>query len=281
MVFGGVAFFTLLERKILSYSQNRKGPKKVGFTGVIQPITDALKLLLKCFGKLFNVKLLEFYIFPLIALFLMISFWLIFFPSFSLYNANLGVIFIFVLLSLRVFPVLGRGWSSNRKYSMLGSLRGAVQRVSYEVVLAFSLIFLLFFFKKKRFYLKNSYFLGVFFFYLVFMWFIIILCETNRAPFDFAEGERELVSGFNTEYGSFPFAFLFLAEYGVILFLSIFSRVYFLSNLLGVFFGWGLAVSFLWARTSFPRFRYDLLMSFCWSVLLPVTFLIIFRVNFI
>lgn len=269
----------MFERKVLSYRQNRKGPNKVGLLGVIQPITDAVKLLLKCFGKLFYTKLSEFYFFPMLALFLMSSFWLLFSPICSFYSSSMGVILLIIFLSLRVFPVLGGGWASNRKYRALGALRGAAQRVSYEVALVFTLIWVIFFFNEKSFFIKKRFFLGFFYFLVLIIWFIVIVCETNRAPFDFAEGERELVSGFKTEYGSFPFAFLFLAEYGMILFFSVFSGLIFFSFFLRSLFGWIISFRFLWVRTSFPRFRYDFLMEFCWGILLPITFVLVFLVK--
>jgi NADH-ubiquinone oxidoreductase chain 1 len=193
---------------------------------------------------------------------------------------EIGVLVLIVLLSLKVFPVLGSGWASKRKYRILGSLRGASQSISYEVVLVFLLIWVLFHFKEKGFIFYNPLFLGFCFFLVFFIWFISIVCETNRAPFDFAEGERELVSGFKVEYGSFPFALLFLAEYGMILFLSVFSGFYFFSSGFGILVGWFISFFFLFVRTSFPRFRYDLLMSFCWGVLLPLTFSLFFYLNF-
>ncbi len=227
IIFAGVAFFTLLERKILRYRQNRKGPNKVGILGIIQPIADAIKLIFKKFVKLFEVNIFEFIIFPFFSLILMIKFWIFFSKKFSFYKIYWGILIIFVLLSLRVFPILGSGWRSKRKYRVLGALRGAAQRISYEVVLVFILIWVLFFVKKFFLQKKNFNNLRIFFFWVFFIWLIIILCETNRAPFDFAEGERELVSGFKIEYGSIPFVFLFLSEYGIILFLSVLTSLYF------------------------------------------------------
>lgn len=277
IVFGGVAFFTLLERKILRYSQSRKGPNKVSFLGLLQPIADAVKLIIKKFGVLSFVSFFDFFFFPLWRLLMMVLFWVVFTPSFSYFSLKLGLLMVIVFLRLNVFPVLGSGWRSNSKYAFLGAIRGAAQSVSYEVALVFIIIWFSFFFKKLGFFIKNNYFLGIFFPLILIMWLIIIVCETNRAPFDFAEGESELVSGFNVEYGSFPFALLFLAEYGMILFLSVFTAVYFFNNkFISVLIRWLVCFFFLWCRTSFPRFRYDMLMEFCWGICLPITFIIIF-----
>lgn len=281
-MFGGVAFFTLLERKILRYSQSRKGPNKVSIIGIIQPLADALKLILKGFGVLIKVRMFDFFFFPLWGLVMMRLFWVVFSPKFSYYSLTIGILVLIIFLSLNVFPVLGSGWSSKSKYAFLGAIRGASQRISYEVALVFCLIWVLFYFFSLGFFYEKRLFLGLVFPLIFFMWLIVIVCETNRAPFDFAEGERELVSGFKVEYGSFPFALLFLAEYGMILFLSVFSSYYFFrKRFLGVFFSFFIAFFFLWCRTSFPRFRYDLLMEFCWGICLPLTFVIIFIIQLI
>lgn len=280
LVFGGVAFFTLLERKILSYRQNRKGPKKVRFLGVLQPVSDAIKLIIKSFGFLVEVRFFEFFIFPLLALVIMCGFWIFYTPYFSYFRSYLGVFLIFLLLSLRVFPVLGSGWASKRKYAVLGAVRGAAQRVSYEVILIFSFIWVIFCYSRKSFFLSTNFFLFLIFFVFFLVWLVSIIAETNRSPFDFAEGERELVSGFKIEYGSFPFALLFLSEYGVIIFFSRITGFYFSNFFLFIFFGFFISLIFLWVRRSFPRFRYDMLMVFCWQVLMFFIFGVYFLIKF-
>lgn len=270
----------MLERKILRYSQSRKGPKKVSILGILQPIRDAVKLILKFFGGLVEVKILEFFLFPIMSLLMMVFFWLLLSPSVAFFKLSKSLLFIILFLRLKVFPILGSGWASKRKYSILGAIRGAAQRISYEVILVFLLIFLLFFFKELNFFLNKNLILLFFFWFVFFIWLLVIICETNRAPFDFAEGERELVSGFKVEYGAFLFALLFLAEYGMILFLSVFSCFYFL-KIKVIWLSWFIAFIFLWVRTSFPRFRYDLLMFFCWGILLPFIFFIYFLLNYL
>lgn len=229
IVFGGVAFFTLFERKILRYSQSRKGPNKVRFLGLLQPIADAIKLIIKNYGSLSFVGFFDFFFFPLWRLIMMMFFWVVMFPVVRYFSFYYGILLIIVFLRLNVFPVLGSGWRSKRKYALLGAIRGAAQSISYEVALVFTLIFILFFILQNQNVYSFSSFLGFLFPVVFFLWLVVIICETNRAPFDFAEGERELVSGFNVEYGSFPFALLFLAEYGMILFLSVFTGIFFFS----------------------------------------------------
>ena len=273
-----VPFFTLLERKILSYSQNRKGPKKVRILGLLQPVSDGVKLIIKSSGSPFSANQYLFYIFPVVRFILTLRF-IFFFPrKFNSYLFHLGIIGIICISSLGIYTLLGRGWRSKSKYSLLGSLRGAAQVISYEIKLVFLIIFpctLLMKYKLKRFYSKYLFFVG--FFFLVILWCFMVLCETNRAPFDFAEGERELVSGFNTEYSSLLFTFLFLREYGKIIFFSWFLRclfsifrLWFLSYFLFFFF----LFMFLWCRATFPRFRYDFLMIFSWCVSLPIVTII-------
>lgn len=210
----------------------------------------------------------------------MMGLWIFLSPFFSFFKKFLGVFFIFIFLSLRVFPILGRGWASKSKYSVLGAVRGAAQRVSYEVILIFSFLWFVFWFSNQSFFIKNKMAIFFFFFFFFCVWLISIICETNRAPFDFAEGERELVSGFKVEYGSFPFALLFLAEYGVILFFSSLTGFYFSFSIFFLFFGFFISFFFLWVRRSFPRFRYDMLMIFCWQILIFFIFEVFFVLNF-
>nr|YP_011002164.1 NADH dehydrogenase subunit 1 [Profenusa thomsoni]WPN89816.1 NADH dehydrogenase subunit 1 [Profenusa thomsoni] len=279
MVMVGVAFLTLLERKVLGYLQIRKGPNKVSILGLMQPFCDAIKLFSKEQIFLNNFNYQPYFLCPIFSLFLVLSSWMIM-PYFTnLYSFNLGVLFFLSCISLSVYTIMIAGWSSNSKYSLLGGLRSVVQTISYEVSLAIilmSFIFLIesFSFLEFYFFQKNIFIIFIMF-PLALIWFVICLAETNRTPFDFAEGESELVSGFNVEYSSGGFALIFLAEYASILLMSMLMCVMFLgSNLYSIFFYINLGlISFLFIviRGTLPRLRYDKLMSMAWKSFLPVS----------
>nr|UPX88305.1 NADH dehydrogenase subunit 1 [Astacus leptodactylus] len=282
----GVAFVTLMERKILGYIQIRKGPNKLGVLGLLQPFSDAVKLFSKEQINLSMFNFLPYYISPIFGLFISLVVWSILPYLSGLFNMNLGVLFFLCCLSFGVYPVMSAGWASNCKYSMLGSLRSVAQTISYEVSLALillSFIFLVESFNFKEFivYQEEVWFLWVTM-PLAMVWFTSCLAETNRTPFDFSEGESELVSGFNTEYSSGGFALIFMAEYSSILFMSmIFSLMFLGSSSLGVLFYLKLTMMsfiFIWVRGTLPRFRYDKLMYLAWKSFLPVSlnFLIYF-----
>nr|QIV24600.1 NADH dehydrogenase subunit 1 [Bifidoprionus rufus] len=282
----GVAFLTLLERKVLGYIQIRKGPNKLGYKGLIQPFSDAIKLFSKeqCYPYMSNFNL--YYFCPLMNLFLSLLLWLCMpFLSVNL-SFNFSLLFFLGVSSLSVYSVMLAGWSSNSNYSLLGSLRAVAQTISYEVSLALILLSFLFLVLSLNMldmmkYQENIWFVFLFL-PLSFMWIVSSLAETNRTPFDFAEGESELVSGFNVEYSSGGFAMIFLAEYSSILFMSMMSCFLFLGgNLISWFFFVKITLlSFLWVwvRGTFPRFRYDKLMYLSWKIYLPVSlnFLIFF-----
>lgn len=274
-----VAFLTLLERKVLGYIQIRKGPNKVGFVGIPQPFSDAIKLvckeqpipiisnyLLYCFSPIFNLKisLIVWMIFP----------YLTYICSFSY-----GFLFFLCCTRLVVYTVIIAGWSSNSNYSLLGSMRSVAQTISYEVRLALILLSLII--------LVGSLNILNFINYQLYCWFIIIsfplflscfsscLAETNRTPFDFAEGESELVSGFNIEYGAGGFTLIFLAEYTRIVFISILLTLIFLG---GDFYSYVFFIKlaiitflFIWVRGTLPRFRYDKLIYLAWKSFLPLS----------
>lgn len=227
-----IPFITLLERKVLSYIQTRRGPKKVRFIGILQPISDGLKLVLKSMIINSRVKSFIFGLSPIFKFFIMLILFAIFVPYFPRFSFNLGIIFYLCFSSLLVYSIMTSGWSSNSKFSFLGRLRGGAQIVSYEI----SLLTLIFFpcITSKRFnigLIKRSFsYKWLVFFIVFFFWLISIVAETNRSPFDFAEGERELVSGFNTEYRAMAFALLFLGEYGKIIFVRFFSSFLFFSK---------------------------------------------------
>lgn len=277
-----IPFLTLFERKILRYIQIRKGPKKVGFLGLLQPIRDGVKLVLKELGTPSLAKVVIFWISPILSFILMLFVWGVF-PFYNTrYTLILGIILFLCISSLQVYTVLGSGWGRNSKYALLGSLRGAAQTISYEVALIIVIFLPCCFqlcYKFSNYYEKYiSYFF--LFFPIFFVWFISCLAETNRAPFDFAEGERELVSGFKIEYAAMEFACLFLAEYGKIFFMRFIRAILFLPTSFGliIFVGNLLAFSFVWARGTLPRFRYDFLMKMAWKIFLPLSLSYLFFV---
>nr|AKG63657.1 NADH dehydrogenase subunit 1 [Aedes albopictus] len=275
----GVAFLTLLERKVLGYIQIRKGPNKVGFMGLLQPFSDAVKL----FTKEQTYPLLSNYIFyyfsPIFSLFLSLLIWMSMPYLIKLYSFNLGVLFFLCITSLGVYTVMVAGWSSNSNYALLGGLRAVAQTISYEVSLALillSFIFLIGNYNFLNFYLYQKFMWFIIFcFPLSLVWFASCLAETNRTPFDFAEGESELVSGFNVEYSSGGFALIFLAEYSSILFMSMLFSVIFLgSDIYSIMFFLKLTMIsflFIWVRGTLPRFRYDKLMYLAWKSFLPMS----------
>nr|AZJ16982.1 NADH dehydrogenase subunit 1 [Caenis sp. JYZ-2018] len=275
----GVAFLTLLERKILGYIQIRKGPNKVGYWGIPQPFADAIKLFTKeqTYPALSNY--LPYYISPIFSLFLALIIWMIMPYMMILFNFNVGFLFFLACTSMGVYTVMIAGWASNSNYALLGGLRAVAQTISYEVSLALILLSFIF--------LVGSYNLLDLGFYQEGIWFIILmfplalswlassLAETNRTPFDFAEGESELVSGFNIEYSSGGFALIFMAEYASILFMSLLFSVLFLGPVgfgIWLFLKLGaLAFLFVWVRGTLPRARYDKLMYLAWKVYLPLS----------
>uniref|UniRef100_A0AAU7YRA1 NADH-ubiquinone oxidoreductase chain 1 n=1 Tax=Potamanthus longitibius TaxID=3126546 RepID=A0AAU7YRA1_9INSE len=275
----GVAFLTLLERKVLGYIQIRKGPNKVGYWGIPQPFADAIKLFTKEQTYPVLANYLPYYFSPVFSLFLALIVWLIFPYWIGMHSFNLGLLFFLSCTSLGVYTVMVAGWSSNSNYALLGGLRAVAQTISYEVSLALILLSFVF--------LIGSYSLGDFMVYQKGMWFLFItlplalawfascLAETNRTPFDFAEGESELVSGFNVEYSSGGFALIFMAEYASILFMSMLFVVIFLgADVYSLMFYVKLvfmSFGFIWVRGTLPRFRYDKLMYLAWKSFLPLS----------
>uniref|UniRef100_UPI0030DE191E NADH dehydrogenase subunit 1 n=1 Tax=Epuraea terminalis TaxID=1553310 RepID=UPI0030DE191E len=275
----GVAFLTLLERKVLGYIQIRKGPNKVGFMGLIQPFSDAIKLFTKeqTYPYMSNLNL--YYMSPIINLVLSLFLWMCMpFITVNL-NFNLSLLFFLSVSSISVYTLMLAGWSSNSNYSLLGSLRSVAQTISYEVSLALILMSFLFLIMSLNMLDLMKYQKYIWFIFLMYpislMWLVSSLAETNRTPFDFAEGESELVSGFNVEYSSGGFAMIFLAEYSSILFMSMLSCMLFLGgNLISwVFFLKLVFIGFfwIWVRGTLPRFRYDKLMYLAWKSYLPVS----------
>nr|YP_010371926.1 NADH dehydrogenase subunit 1 [Peleteria iavana]UOX27106.1 NADH dehydrogenase subunit 1 [Peleteria iavana] len=278
-----VAFLTLLERKVLGYIQIRKGPNKVGIMGIPQPFCDAIKLFTKEQTYPLLSNYISYYFSPIFSLFLALLVWMCMPMFIKLFSFNLGLLFFLCCTSLGVYTVMIAGWSSNSNYALLGGLRAVAQTISYEVSLALVLLSFIFLIDGYNLLMFYKYQLFIWFLFLMFpmflVWFSISLAETNRTPFDFAEGESELVSGFNVEYSSGGFALIFLAEYASILFMSMLMCVMFLgSNLFSFLFYVKLmfiSFMFIWVRGTLPRFRYDKLMYLAWKSFLP------FSLNFL
>lgn len=273
-----VAFFTLFERKVIGLFHNRIGPNKVSFVGLVQPLLDAFKLLSKQSVTPLRSNKLVYNLSPHFSLYLALLTWLTIPLAYRIVCLNYSFLIFFCISSVIVFAVLLSGWSSNSKYSLIGSLRSIAQSISYEAVIrTLVVIFVLYLcsFRISRFYYFSS-FLSLF---IMPLWIICILAETHRAPFDFRESESELVSGFNTEYSGAYFAFLFLSEYAILLYACfLISYIFFsfimLSSFINVVFiilrSLLISYLFIWIRITYCRFRYDLLIIAAWKSLLPV-----------
>nr|YP_010968366.1 NADH dehydrogenase subunit 1 [Isomyia nebulosa]WNO18614.1 NADH dehydrogenase subunit 1 [Isomyia nebulosa] len=278
-----VAFLTLLERKVLGYIQIRKGPNKVGLVGLPQPFCDAIKLFTKEQTYPLLSNYISYYFSPIFSLFLSLMVWMCMPLFIKLFSFNLGLLFFLCCISLGVYTVMIAGWSSNSNYALLGGLRAVAQTISYEVSLALVLLSFIFLIGGYNMLMFYKYQMFIWFLFIMFpmslIWFSISLAETNRTPFDFAEGESELVSGFNVEYSSGGFALIFLAEYASILFMSMLFCVMFLGNdVFSILFYIKLtfiSFMFIWVRGTLPRFRYDKLMYLAWKSFLP------FSLNFL
>nr|QRI61362.1 NADH dehydrogenase subunit 1 [Goniurosaurus liboensis] len=278
-----VAFLTLLERKLLGYMQLRKGPNLVGPLGLLQPIADGIKLFTKEPIRPLSSSNTLFLMMPTAALTLALTIWAPMPMPQPLTDLNLSFLFMLAISALMVYTILWSGWSSNSKYALLGALRAVAQTISYEVTLGIILLSTLMlvgnFSMTTLIMTQKPIWLAAPSWPLMMMWYISTLAETNRAPFDLTEGESELVSGFNVEYASGPFALFFLAEYGNILMMNTISCLLFLSpNMTPEFFTFNLMLKtslltliFLWIRASYPRFRYDQLMHLVWKNFLPLT----------
>nr|WCL18770.1 NADH dehydrogenase subunit 1 [Raymondia sp. A GC-2023a] len=272
-----VAFLTLLERKVLGYIQIRKGPNKISILGVAQPFSDAIKLFTKEQTYPLVSNYIIYFISPMFSLFLSLFIWLCMPLVVNLLSFNLGLLFFLCCLSMGVYSLMIAGWSSNSNYALLGSLRAVAQSISYEVSLVLILMSFIFLIEGYNMLMFTKLQVYMWFILMMFpfsmVWFCISLAETNRTPFDFAEGESELVSGFNIEYSSSGFALIFLAEYSMILFMSMFFCMMFLGGDLFSFFFYiklmFISFMFIWVRGTFPRFRYDKLMYLAWKSFLP------------
>nr|QJF58154.1 NADH dehydrogenase subunit 1 [Adelges tsugae] len=285
MVFMSVAFFTLLERKVLGYIQLRKGPNKFMIKGIFQPLGDGLKLFFKEFNYPIYKNFFIFMISPLFGLLISIFFWLIY-PFLGLnLILNFGLIFMFCCSSFMVYVFLLISWSSNSNYSILGMIRFISQMISYEVgmmILIMNMMFMINSFNLNDFYIYQLNIKFFFFmFFIMLMLLISFLAEMNRSPFDFSEGESELVSGFNIEFSSLSFIFIFMSEYMSIMFMGmLFCEVFFGLLIIKFYLNFlvlGFMFLIIWLRGFLPRYRYDKLMYLVWKLILPVSlFMFIF-----
>ena len=279
LIFLSVAFFTLFERKVIGLFHIRLGPNKVSFLGLLQPLLDAFKLLSKQIITPLQSNKLVYNLSPHLALTLSLFIWLTIPTSYYFLSINFSIVMFFCIGSVIVFAVLLSGWSSNSKYSLIGSLRSVAQSISYESV--FRTLIVLFLLLGISYSIRSFVsFSSPVYLFLLPMWVICTLAETHRAPFDFSESESELVSGFNTEYSGAYFAFIFLSEYSVLLYSCMLISVLFfywvgLNSVVAlVFFTMFLSFIFIWIRITFCRFRYDMLIIFSWKILLPVSLLL-------
>nr|YP_009272426.1 NADH dehydrogenase subunit 1 [Polyrhachis dives]AMJ17077.1 NADH dehydrogenase subunit 1 [Polyrhachis dives] len=278
VVLMGIAFLTLLERKILGYIQNRKGPNKVGVMGIFQPFSDAMKLLSKEVFLIYKSNYIIYSMAPLFMFTIMMGMWMLY-PYFTnLYFLNYSILLMILMMSVMSYVVIYLGWSANSMYSMMGSIRSISQMLSYEVSFILIIMILMVLSESYSFigFLKFQEYMWfmIYLYPLFLMFFLSILAELNRSPMDFIEGESELVSGFNVEYFSGNFTLIFLSEYGMIIYFSYMILVMFTSLLMSYLYmmWWINMMCFLIIsmRGLLPRMRYDELMYLCWKIILPL-----------
>lgn len=302
-VFVAVAYATFFERKVVAYVQLRMGPNRAGPMGFLQPLADVVKLMFKEIIHPVQSSKRFFVIAPLLAITPALAAWAVvpFSPKLILANVNAGVLYLFAMGSLGIYGILLAGWSSNSKYALLGTLRSMAQVVSYEIAMGFVFVGVLLAagtLNLKEIVLNQSGGLWHWYWIPLFPLFVIYwisgVAETNRAPFDVSEGESEIVAGFHVEYSGMGFALFFLAEYANMILISIIASLLFLGGWLSPFQGvpflgewlsWVPGVVWLllkmslfmfmyfWLRATFPRYRYDQIMSLGWKVLIPVSIL--------
>ena len=297
-----VAYFTLAERKVIAYMQVRIGPNRVGFYGLLQPIADGLKLFMKEILVPNNSNKYLFIVAPILTIVPALSAWAVipFDKMLILADINIGLLYLLAMTSIGVYGIIIAGWASNSKYALLGALRSAAQTISYELGMGFALAGVLIISQSMN--LKeivlaqsgsviNWYFIPLFPLFIVY-W-ICAIAETNRAPFDLAEGESEIVAGFHVDYSGIAFGIFFIAEYANMILLAFLSSILFLGGWLSPFqnvymleglFSWVPGIFwlmaktsiflflYLWFRATFPRYRYDQLMRLGWKIFIPLTF---------
>lgn len=296
-----VILYTYSERKVIGFMQDRIGPNRVGPIGLLQPIADVLKLLLKEVILPAKANRVLFITAPILSLVPTLVAWAVIplAPNVVLSNINVGLLFIFTMTSLGVYGIIIAGWASNSRYALLGAMRSSAQIVSYEIPMGFALLGVLMasqslnitdIIQKQAGGILHWYWLPLFPLFIIY-W-ICGVAETNRAPFDVAEGESEIVAGFHVEYSGIPFAIFFLTEYINMILVSMLAVIMFLGGWLSPFEGipvlarlfafvpvplWlfiktgVMMFLFLWFRATFPRYRYDQIMRLCWIVFIPIT----------
>ncbi|HIO91456.1 MAG TPA: NADH-quinone oxidoreductase subunit NuoH [Leucothrix mucor] len=308
-----VAYTTFAERKVIGYMQVRCGPNRVGPKGWLQPIADVVKLMFKEIITPAKSSKAVFFIAPVLALAPALVAWSVipFFDGGVLADVNAGLLFLLAITSLDVFGLILAGWASNSKYAILSSMRVGAQMVAYEIAMGFALVGVLMLagslnlseiVKAQSGGIQNWFMWPLF--GLLVVYFISGVAETNRAPFDVAEGESEIVAGFHVEYSGMAFALFFLAEYASMLLISVLTALLFLGgwlspfesfegllaipvigSILGSGFHWLIFKSliflflYLWFRATFPRYRYDQIMRLGWKILIPVTLVWIFGIG--
>lgn len=309
-LFGAVAYLTFAERKVIGYMQARVGPNRVGIMGIGQPIADVLKLMMKEIILPTPSNRYLFIIAPILTIAPSLCAWAVipFSEGLVLADINAGLLFLFSMTSLSVYGVLIAGWASNSKYAFFGALRASAQTISYEIAMGFALVGVLMAagtMNLRELVMHQSG--GVWHWYwlpllpLFVVYWISALAETNRAPFDLAEGESEIVAGFHVEYSGMAFAVFFLAEYANMILISFIAALLFLGGWLSPFegipvlqnlFAWVPGILwlfmksafflflYLWIRATFPRYRYDQVMYLGWKILIPVTLVWIVAIGF-
>jgi len=300
-----MAFLTLAERRVIGSIQARIGPNRVGPFGILQPFADVLKLLVKEIVIPEKSNKFLFLLAPLLALIPALCTWAVIplWPGFTVADIDAGLLYILALTSAGVYGVILAGWAANSKYAFLGAMRAAAQMVAYEIAMGFALVGVVMASRSLNLGdIVEAQRGGFFSFYvwwllpLFVVYFISGLAETNRAPFDVAEGESEIVAGFHVEYSGMAFAVFFVAEYVNMILISALTAVFFFGGWLSPFEGWTFMPAFaqaphfvwfflkitfflfcfLWFRATFPRYRYDQIMRLGWKIFIPVTLVWIF-----
>ena len=288
-----VAYFTLVERKLMGSIQRRRGPNVIGYLGLLQPLADGLKLFAKETILPSNANTVLFLMAPMITFILSLMGWAVipFGEGIVLSNINVGILYLFAVSSLSVYGIILSGWSSNSKYAFLGAIRSAAQMISYEVSIGFIVVTVVICagsFNLSEIVLAQTRVWYIFpLFPMFLMFFVSALAETNRHPFDLPEAEAELVSGYDVEYSAMGFALFFLGEYANMLLMSALTSILFLGGWLPIFNIFPLnfipgpvwlaakicifVVLFCWIRAALPRYRYDQLMSLGWKTFLPLS----------